>query len=282
MILKDLIKYGQETLNEAGISDYENDAKVLAMYAFELDYTGMLMKMYEEADPETEEYYKDYISIRAGHVPCQYITGTQMFMGHEFNVAENVLIPRSETELLVEQALKLTEDLDTCRALDMCCGSGCIGISYALGRMVAGHKRDEVELVDISEDALQLTEDNMYKLGTKCKIIKSDLFENIEYRYDIIMTNPPYIRSSDIEELMDEVRIHEPRLALDGMDDGLYFYRRIIADGRKHLYEGGILIMEIGYDQYQDIRELLIEAGYSNIDLIKDYAGLDRIVTAVR
>lgn len=279
MTFRELIKYGQDTLKVAGIEDYENDTRVLAMYAFDMNYTGLMVKMLDEAEVDGEARFKECIERRATRIPCQHITGTQEFMGYEFKVSTNVLIPRQETELLVEEALNQMKGVTSCKALDVCCGSGCIGISFYLARNEVGYK-DDVTLLDISSDAIELSNQNNAKLQAKCSIIKSDLFENIEGKYDIIMSNPPYIRTSDIEELMDEVRIYEPRLALDGYEDGLYFYDKIIKEARKYLSDEGKLLFEIGYDQFEDVRRLLVDAGYSDITLKKDYAGLDRVVGA--
>lgn len=282
MQLKDLIKYGSDTLQEAGIQEYANDAKLLAMYVLGIDYTGIFMKMYDEVSGEDEEVYNNVISLRCSHYPCQYIIGSQDFMGYTFKVCEEVLIPRPETEILVETALELTESFKDCRALDMCCGTGCIGISYYLKRREEGFMEDEMTLVDISENAVLLAEENMFNLGAKCDIIESDLFENIDGKYDLIMSNPPYIPTSDIDEIMEDVREFEPRLALDGMEDGLYFYKKIIDESKMHLDSAGYLVFEIGYNQYEDIRGLLFEAGFNDVSVKKDYAGLDRVVVARR
>ncbi len=280
MTLRDWIIKGQDILKDSGIEDYENDTRVLAMFAFDISYTDMFMKMTEEMPDEDAEFFMDCINLRATHMPCQYITGSQEFMGYEFGTEDGVLIPRQETELLVEKALELTSGRKSVKALDMCTGSGCIGISYELKRRENKYKDDEVHLADISDDAIYVAEKNKYKLGAKCSIIKTDLFENIKDRYDIIMSNPPYIRTSDIDDIMEEVREFEPRIALDGDLDGLAFYKRIASEAGEYLYKGGILIMEIGFDQYEDVRKLLIDNNFNNISVIKDYAGLDRIVVA--
>ncbi len=280
MTLRDYIIKGQNILKEAGISDYENDTRVLAMFAFGISYSDMFMKMTEEMQDDDADFFLNCIDLRSTHMPCQYITGSQFFMGYEFITEDGVLIPRQETELLVEKALELTSGRKSCKALDMCTGSGCIGISYELKRREEGHKSDEIHLADVSDNAIYVAEKNKYKLGSKCSIIKTDLFENIKDKYDIIMSNPPYIRSSDIDDIMEEVRDFEPRIALDGDEDGLSFYKRIAEHAENYLYKDGILIMEIGFDQYEDVKELLEKNNFNNISLIKDYAGLDRIVTA--
>ena len=280
MKLRDLIKRGQDTLKASGIDTYENDVRILAMHTFNLNYTGIIMKMNEDMDEELSKQFMDFVELRSTHFPCQYITGSQEFMGYEFKVAREVLIPRPETELLVEEALKCAGNFQKCNAIDVCTGSRCIGISFALKRKEAGFTEDNVTLLDISDNAINLSTENNNALNAHCNIVKSDLFENICGKYDIIISNPPYIKSSDIEELMEEVRLFEPRLALDGLEDGLYFYDKIIKEAREYLNDKGKLLFEIGYDQFEDVRRLLIDAGYSDVYLKKDYAGLDRVVVA--
>lgn len=283
MILREMLKYGEETLQKAHIQEYVSDAKILAMYILGIDYTGILMKAGDSISDEDEKAYKDVIKIRCSHYPCQYITGIQEFMGYGFKVAEKVLIPRPETELLVENAIISTGKIQKCKALDMCCGTGCIGISYKLKREEGGYKDDEVTLVDISQEAISLSNENMFNLGAKCDIIESDLFDNVAFeKYNLIMSNPPYISTSAIDDIMEDVREYEPRLALDGRDDGLFFYRKIIENLDRYLEDEGIVIFEIGYNQYEDIRKMLNQAGFYSVDCKKDYAGLDRIVIAGR
>lgn len=285
MLLRDMLKNGTDRLKSCGIENAEGDARLLAMHVLGLDYTMLFMVLDKNVDDEAVSTYNGLIEKRGTHYPCQYIIGTQDFMGYTFEISENVLIPRPETELLVEMALKTTKDKRTCNALDMCCGTGCIGISYILERRKRGNLDDKLTLVDISPYAVRLSERNRFLHDISCDIIKSDLFEYKKLRnsgdlYDVIMTNPPYIRSSDIDALMEEVSCFEPRLALDGTEDGLYFYRKIIKEARNYLNENGCFICEIGYDQYDAVYSILVDNGYKDIELIKDYAGLDRVVSA--
>lgn len=297
MLLRDMLKNGTDRLKSCGIENAEGDARLLAMHVLGMDYTRLFMELDENPDDEAVRTYNEIIEKRATHYPCQYIMGTQDFMGYTFEVSENVLIPRSETELLVETALKAARDKGTCNVLDMCCGTGCIGISYILERRKRGSIDDRLTLVDISPYAVQLSRKNSFLHDVSCDIIESDLFEyrnpaisedsesSVKLKnggdlYDIIMTNPPYIRSSDIDALMEEVSRFEPRLALDGAEDGLYFYRRIIKEARNYLSENGCFICEIGYDQYDAVYGILVDNGYEDIELTKDYAGLDRVVSA--
>lgn len=282
MQLKELIKYGEETLMYAGIEEYASDAKLLAMFVLGLDYTGIFMNLNNEVSSDDVLSYRDVINVRSTKYPCQYITGSQDFMGYTFKCVDGVLIPRPETEILVETALELTEGYKEIKALDMCCGTGCIGISYNLMRIKAGHNKDFVQLADISKDAIELSKENVFNLGAKCDIVRTDLFEKIEDSFDLIMSNPPYIPTDDIKNIMEDVREYEPLLALDGREDGLYYYDNIIKRTDRYLRRDGILLFEIGYNQYQDIRELLINKGFTDISVKKDYAGLDRVVIARR
>lgn len=278
MTIRDLMSQGIEKLKSAGIEECDRDAQLLMMYVLDITYTDLFMKYSEPASDEQINKYIDCIEKRSSYYPCQYIIGNQNFMGYEFDVSENVLIPRPETELLVEKALKLVEDKISCKALDMCCGSGCIGISFKLLRK--GKHTDDVDVADISDYAIELTSSNNKKLEADCNIIQTDLFDKIDNKYDIILSNPPYIRTSDIEELMADVKNHEPHLALDGGADGLYFYNKIIREARNYLNDNGVIIFEIGYDQAEDLRSIFVDNGYRDIEIIKDYAGLDRIAIA--
>ena len=199
-------------------------------------------------------------------------------MGFSFRVNPHVLIPRQDTEILVETALEKAEN--HMRILDLCTGSGCIIIS--LSKMILEGREPaweiECEGSDISPEALKTAKGNADRLGARVHFIQSDLFENIRGAYDMIVSNPPYIQTSEIEELQDEVRLYDPRIALDGKEDGLYFYRRIIEEAREHLSEKGWLLFEIGWDQKEAVSNLMEEAGYTPVTVKKDLAGLDRVV----
>ncbi|MDO5127523.1 MAG: peptide chain release factor N(5)-glutamine methyltransferase [Eubacteriales bacterium] len=280
MTLKEIVCQGEHILKEAGIKDATEDARLLAMYAFDLDYSSFFLQINDDVSDEAAEWFMNYINLRSTHYPCQYIIGTANFMGYEFKVCEDVLIPRPETELLVEQAICLSEGKRPCKVLDLCCGSGCIGISYRKLRKEAGYE-DYVMLADISKQAVSLADENAMRLGEQVDIVRSDLFGSVDERFDMIISNPPYIKTAVIDTLMEEVRDYEPVLALDGHEDGLYFYDRIIKEARDHLYDGGKLLFEIGHDQSEAVRRLFVDAGYEDIEQKKDYADLDRIVTAV-
>lgn len=277
-----LMKEELERLRQADIPEADSDIRLLAMDVAGCTYSTLILRMAEEVTEKQAQRLHAYVTERMTHKPCQYILGTQEFMGYEFATAEEVLIPRPETELLVEEACRIAENWkDTPdgrkrRVLDLCCGSGCIGISFSKLR----HGRDLVELADISDAAIALTKKNRERLQADCAVIQTDLFMQIEGKYDMIVSNPPYIRTDEIPKLMAEVRDFEPHLALDGKADGLYFYDRIIREAREYLYEDGYILFEIGQDQLDAVRGLLVENGYTDIKGIKDYAGLDRIVTA--
>ena len=277
-----LMKEELERLRQADIPEADSDIRLLAMDVAGCTYSTLILRMAEEVTEKQAQRLHAYVTERMTHKPCQYILGTQEFMGYEFETAEEVLIPRPETELLVEEACRIAENWkDTPdgrkrRVLDLCCGSGCIGISFSKLR----HGRDLVELADISDAAIALTKKNRERLQADCAVIQTDLFMQIEGKYDMIVSNPPYIRTDEIPKLMAEVRDFEPHLALDGKADGLYFYDKIIREAREYLYEDGYILFEIGQDQLDAVRGLLVENGYTDIKGIKDYAGLDRIVTA--
>lgn len=277
-----LMKEGLENLRQADIPDADSDIRLLAMDVMKCTYSMLILHMTDEATEEQEQKFHAYVMERATHKPCQYILGTQVFMGFEFATAEGVLIPRPETELLVEEACNVAKkwtkkpDGRKRRVLDLCCGSGCIGISYAKLR----EQEDVVDLADISDAAIALSKKNREHLQVDCSVIQSDLFQKIEGKYDMIVSNPPYIRTDEIPKLMEEVRDFEPHLALDGKADGLYFYDKIIREAREYLHEDGYVLFEIGQDQLEAVRGLFVENGYLDIKGLKDYAGLDRIVMA--
>lgn len=277
-----LMKEELESLKQADIPEADSDIRLLAMDVLECTYSTLILHMTDEVTEEQEQKFRAYVEERMTHKPCQYILGTQAFMGFEFATAEGVLIPRPETELLVEEACNVakqwgqTPDGRKRRVLDLCCGSGCIGISYAKLR----EGTDVVDLVDISDAAIALSKKNQERLQADCSVIQSDLFQKIEGKYDMIVSNPPYIRTDEIPKLMEEVRDFEPHLALDGKADGLYFYDKIIREAREYLHEDGYVLFEIGQDQLEAVRGLFVENGYVDIKGLKDYAGLDRIVMA--
>ena len=276
----EIYRWGCEELSAAGINEAKTDARLLLEWCCGTDRNTLLA--HGERSISEREYndYADCIARRKTRVPLQHITGEQDFMGLTFMVNRDVLIPRQDTEVLVEEVMRYLHD--GMRILDMCTGSGCILLS------LLRYSNDCTGVgVDISEEALQVARKNTERiLGSQAMekervtLRAGNLFDGVDSadRFDIIVSNPPYIKTGVIELLMPEVRDHEPHLALDGREDGLFFYRRIIAQAGEFLMGGGMLFMEIGYDQGEDVRRLMEEAGYADIEVIKDFAGLDRVV----
>ncbi len=276
MTYRECYEQGCRTLQAAGIEEAALDARLLLEAVCGTDRNDLLVHGDQPVAPEAEEKYLNWIRQRAEHIPLQQLTGEQGFMGLTFSVNEHVLIPRQDTEILVEEVLK--ELHDGMRVLDMCTGSGCILLSLL-------HYSNDCEGlgVDLSAEALEVAGRNVLKVLTPEKaehahFLQSDLFEKVEGKFEIIVSNPPYIASAEVEKLMPEVRDHEPRMALDGTEDGLYFYRRIIEEAGKHLVSSGMLFFEIGYDQGQAVSELMRTEGYCEVQVVQDYAGLDRVV----
>lgn len=285
-----LLAEGTRALELAGIPDAQNDARQLLLAAFHLDMPHFLLNRMEPL-PDTAaarsatDLYRAMIARRHRREPLQHILGSQEFMGLEFCVNPHVLIPRQDTETLVEQVL--AEQKDGATLLDLCTGSGCIAISLA----VKGHF-SSVTATDISEEALKVAKRNAAKLlgaGTPSIIFyQGDLFQAIPVdplgvhpKYDIITANPPYIPTAVIRTLQPEVRDHEPVLALDGRGDGVYYYSRIARDAKHYLTDQGALYLEIGHDQGAAVSAILEEQGYQNIRVIKDLPGNDRVICAV-
>ena len=279
LTLKQLYKVGTVKLAEEGIEEFSLDAWYLLEYV-----TGVSKAMYfaepeRAVSEENADRYIDCIRRRAAHIPLQHITGEQEFMGYPFCVNEHVLIPRQDTEILVEEAIQVMRP--KMKVLDMCTGSGCIVLS------ILKMCREKYYMTDlqgigagVSEEALKVARENGRRLGVPVTWIQSDLFAKIpeEEKYDVIVSNPPYIETAVIDTLQEEVRLHDPYIALDGKEDGLYFYRRIISEAGKYLKPQGKLMFEIGCDQAEAVEELMKNAGYEQITVKKDLAGLDRVV----
>ena len=279
LTLKQLYKVGTVKLAEEGIEEFSLDAWYLLEYV-----TGVSKAMYfaepeRTVSEENADRYIDCIRQRAAHIPLQHITGEQEFMGYPFCVNEHVLIPRQDTEILVEEAIQIMRP--KMKILDMCTGSGCIVLSI-LKMCKEKYYMTDLQGVgaDVSEEALKVARENGRRLGVPVTWIQSDLFAKIpeEEKYDVIVSNPPYIETAVIDTLQEEVRLHDPYIALDGKEDGLYFYRRIISEAGKYLKTQGKLMFEIGCDQAEAVEELMKNAGYEQITVKKDLAGLDRVV----
>lgn len=268
--IEQLKKQGSDRLRDAGIAEADLDAAYLLEYVLHIDRMAFLMDKEKEVSSEDASRYMEQIEVRAKHIPLQHITGEQEFMGYSFLVNEHVLIPRQDTEVLVEQVAKLA---DGKRVLDVCTGSGCIILSLDqlcnLTKAVG---------VDLSTEALKVARANGTRLDGSVEWIESDLFANVTGSFDIIVSNPPYIETKVIDGLMEEVRCHEPMMALDGGEDGLYFYRKIVEESPKYLTNNGYLCFEIGYNQGEEVKALMEHAGFQECQVIKDLAGLNRVV----
>lgn len=270
MKLSEVLSRGESALRNAEIAEAKLDAWYLFETAFGMSRVEYLMNQQNSAMEECCARYEAMIQKRSQHIPLQHITGTQEFMGFDFDVNEHVLIPRQDTECLVERVMKYAQNKSV---LDVCTGSGCIIISLEkLCRL------SSATALDISDKALETARKNAKKLQAQVNFIESDLFSQIHEKYDIIVSNPPYIPTKVIEGLMEEVKEHEPMLALDGKEDGLYFYRKIIMEAGEHLNTAGMLFFEIGHDQADAVSKLMQEHGFTGIMVEKDLAGLDRIV----
>ena len=269
---RELLKKGTEKLVKAGVPDAGSDAWMLMEFAFEIEKGYYFLHEDDKIEKEQQERYEKLIAEREKRIPLQQITQTAWFMGYPFYVNENVLTPRFDTEILVEQVGKLLKP--GMRILDLCTGSGCILLS-----LLSEYRELNLEGVgaDISAAALNVAKENQKRLKVKASMVESNLFSQVEGEFDLIVSNPPYIATGELQKLMPEVRDHEPQLALDGKEDGLYFYREIIKQASGYLRSGGWLCFEIGEDQGEALEQLMKYAGYKNVKIGKDLAGLDRI-----
>ena len=293
--LKELISIGAKQLRDAGVADADIDAKELYCFMQGMNRTDLMLRWQEVLQDNLCEAYFDLIAQRSSIMPLQHITGRQEFMGLPFEVNDKVLIPRQDTETMVEDALELMAK-GTLRGqayddslkkggdvLDLCCGSGAIGISIA--KLAKGA---HVTCSDLSRDAIEMAQKNACLNGCKSvKFVESDMFAAFcgrlgKKKFNMIISNPPYVPPSVIEGLEPEVRDHEPMMALDGGRDGLDFYRIIAAQAPEHLKKGGVLMLEIGFDQREAVQGLIEETGqFEKILGLTDLTGKDRIVAAV-
>ena len=305
MTLKTGYTEAKRRLEESGIEEASLDAWLLLEHVTGISRASYYADPDREMSPDEWRIYSELVGRRAERVPLQHITGTQEFMGLVFEVNEHVLIPRQDTEILVEQALAFigsgkvpAAENSRTRILDMCTGSGCILLSVMhwaesyrqkalrkAGDTARGGEKQDIIIegtgADISPKALAVAEKNARRLGISAGFVESDLFGAVRGKYGMILSNPPYIRTDEIKDLQEEVRLHDPVIALDGREDGLYYYRRIVRESRSYLEEGGALLFEIGCDQAEAVSGLMSGAGFSEITVKKDLAGLDRVVSGV-
>ena len=274
MIYREAMKLGENILYMADVTDARTDAWLLLEQVCRIDRSFYYLHMEEDLAEEQLSEYKIALKKRAEHVPLQYIIGETEFMGLKFKVNSNVLIPRQDTETLVEEALKVVTP--GMHVLDLCTGSGCIIVS-----ILHNVPQAEGTATDISKQALLVAKENAKQNGVQVNFERSDLFDAVTGVFDVIVSNPPYIPSGEVPKLMPEVRSFEPMEALDGREDGLYFYRKIIASCPEYLKPGGRVLFEIGYDQGRAVSGLLEEAGFGEIRIVKDLAGNDRVVSGM-
>lgn len=277
MTLREALIEGTRELEEAHIPDSKFDARILLLHASNITYSRFLASSTDPMEEDSLRKYRTYLKMRIERIPLQHITGEQDFMGYSFRVNEHVLIPRQDTETLVLLAEEEIKKTNAKKVLDLCTGSGCIGISLFLRMKEAGRPID-VTLSDLSEEALAVAKENANLLNTNICFTKSDLFEEIDSSYDVIVSNPPYIPSHVIPGLMPEVRDHDPMMALDGGEDGLFIYRKLIPQAYERLQDKGSLFLEIGYDQGGSVSLIMREAGFNGVTVAQDLAGNDRVV----
>lgn len=275
MQYQEIYRRGTAALTEAGIEEAALDARLLLEEVCGTDRTTLYAHAEKELTGEQERRYLESIESRSKRIPLQHILGKTEFMGLTFLVNQDVLCPRPDTEVLVEEVLRYLHD--GMRILDIGTGSGCILLSLL-------HYSNDCRGVgaDISEKALQTARANAQMLSVESvSFVKSDLFEKIEGRFEIIVSNPPYIRRAEIENLMPEVRDHDPRMALDGGEDGLFFYRKITERAKDYLCGGGMLFYEIGCEQGEAVSGIMRESGFREVEIVKDFSGLDRVVFGI-
>ena len=273
MTYREAYTFGCEQLTKNHIKEATLDARLLLEFICHTNRNDLLVYGDREITREQESFYREYIDRRCTGEPLQYITGEQDFMGLTFQTDRSTLIPRQDTETLVEEVLPHVHDgMDI---LDLCTGSGCILLS-----LLKYSNYCKGTGCDINEDAIALAKRNADSLGLEAIFLVSDLFREIEGKFDIIVSNPPYIETEVIDTLDNVVKEYEPHRALDGGADGLDFYRIIIKEAKNYLRRGGKLFFEIGYNQGEQVSSLLEEEGYRDIEVRKDLAGLNRVVYA--
>ena len=275
MKIEELLRYGKEKLEKQKVEDTSIISRILMQYVLKIDRNKLIINKNDNVDINKENEYKEYIEKIIKGKPVQYITNNQEFMKLNFYVDENVLIPQPDTEILVEKVIKSIDIMENIEILDMCTGSGCVGISLA-----KNIKNTKVTLVDISKEAIEIAKKNAIQNEVENKItfIQSDMFENVKGKFDIIVSNPPYIKTNIIQTLDKQVQ-NEPHIALDGGEDGLDFYKILINEAHKYLKKDGKIFLEIGYDQKQEVESLAKQSKhYKKIETIKDLSQNDRVI----
>ncbi len=276
MVIKELLEYGVEELSKNQYTVPLNESRRILSFLLDKTYSQISVAEEDVVDEEVQTKFKNIINRRKKGEPLQYIINSANFYGYDYYVDERVLIPRFDTENLAYEVIRISTGLNNPAILEIGPGSGAISATIAME-----NPESSVTGADISNEALAVCEINKekYKISN-LQFINSDVFENIGGKYDIIFSNPPYIKTEDMNNLQIEVK-QEPTLALDGGKDGLYFYRKIVAESREYLKPNGYLLFEIGYDQGQDVKNLLLDHGFNKIEIIKDLQGHDRVVKAI-
>lgn len=282
MNINQALRKAYELLKSADIDTYILDSQLLLQKALNKDKIFIMINRDFEISNEEEKEYFEMVELRKNKMPAKYILGECEFMGLNFIVREGVLIPRGDTEVLVEEVIDKINKNRYKRICDVCCGSGAIGVS--IGKLAEDTR---VYCYDISDIACKVTEENINKLevSDRVKVFRSDLIDEAiikDRRFDVVVSNPPYIRKDVIHTLMEDVKNYEPHLALDGGEDGLSFYRKITEQSLQVLNEGGLLAFEIGYDQREAVESILIDKGFTDVKCTKDLAGLDRVVIGIK
>ena len=274
ILVKDFVKENTNKLDAAGISDASVDIWLLLEHYADIKKSDCLANPDMVISVVDAKEIEEAVEKRINHIPLQHIIGETEFMGLTFKVNEDVLVPRFDTEILVDEVVKYVGD-EYLKILDMCTGSGCIAITIS-------DMCDNVTVVasDISKDAIEVAKENNQLNQTDVTFVESDLFENVEGVFDVIVSNPPYIKTDEIENLQEEVKLHDPKLALDGGESGLDFYRKIVEQSKDHLKTNGMIFFEIGFDQAEEVSNILKANGYHDIVVKKDLSGLDRVVIA--
>ena len=273
MRIVDILNDGVRILESGNIVNSFYEARLLLEYVIHKSKEWIMVHIDDEISDENIKIFNELIKRRISGEPLQYIIGMCCFMGNDFLVNNSVLIPRADTEVWVEKAIDIARGTKMKAVLDLCTGSGCIGIS--IKKLL---KNIDVYAVDISENALEVARKNAEHNSTPINFIQSDLFSNVsEIEFDMIVSNPPYIPSNDIKELDREV-LNEPIIALDGGNDGLDFYRKIVSEASMFLKDNGYLVFEFGYNQVDDVADILKQNNFYIEELVKDYSGNNRAV----
>ena len=281
MNIQQLLNKGYEILKENNVDSYMIDCQLLLSKVLRVDRLSIIVNRDLIVEEDKIDEFLGLINLRKNKMPIKYILGNSEFMGIDFIVRPGVLIPRPDTEILVEEVLKLIEENKFTKICDVCCGSGAIGVS--IGKL---NESTKVECYDISDTACEVTDENIKALALqeRVKVVHSDLLQEAilsKKIFEVIVSNPPYIREAVIPTLMEDVKNFEPYIALSGGRDGLEFYKRITAESIDTLIKGGILAFEIGHDQKEEVSGILHENGFSNIRCIKDLAGNDRVIVGI-